>query len=113
MYDRRVMGGRWEEEEDRVEKRGTPYMDDEEEGYQRVVMMKPREDREEKEAPQGRKVERKDNASGSESEVRKTYQVIIYCRNNTIYCVQEQTYHMYRIKIDKNLYLCHGIVLIK
>lgn len=88
MYDRRVMGGRWEEEEDRVEKRGTPYMDDEEEGYQRVVMMKPREDREEKETPQGRKVERKDNASGSESEVRKTYQVIIYCRNNTIYCVQ-------------------------
>lgn len=88
MYDRRVMGGRWEEEEDRVEKRGTPYMDDEEEGYQRVVMMKPREDREEKEVPQGRKVERKDNASGSESEVRKTYQVIIYCRINTIYCVQ-------------------------
>lgn len=49
MYDRRVMGGRWEEEEDRVEKRGIFYMDDEEEGYQRVVMMKFREDREEKE----------------------------------------------------------------
>lgn len=73
MYDRRVMGGRWEEEEDRVEKRGIFYMDDEEEGYQRVVMMKFREDREEKEVLQGRKVERKDNVSGSELEVRKIY----------------------------------------
>lgn len=80
MYDRRVMGGRWEEEEDRGDKRGTPYMDDEEEGYQRVVMMKPREDIEEKEVPQGRNVERKDNASGSESEVKKTYKAISYCR---------------------------------
>lgn len=78
MYDRRVMGGRWEEEEDRGDKRGTPYMDDEEEGYQRVVMMKPREDIEEKEVPQGRNVERKDNASGSESEVKKTYKAIFY-----------------------------------
>lgn len=80
MYDRRVMGGRWEEEEDRDDKRGTPYMDDEEEGYQRVVMMKPREDIEEKEVPQGRNVERKDNASGSESEVKKTYKAIFYSR---------------------------------
>lgn len=80
MYDRRVMGGRWEEEEDRGDKRGTPYMDDEEEGYQRVVMMKPREEIEEKEVPQGRNVERKDNASGSESEVKKTYKAIFYSR---------------------------------
>lgn len=80
MYDRRVMGGRWEEEEDRGDKRGTPYMDDEEEGYQRVVMMKPREEIQEKEAPQGRNVERKDNASGSESEVKKTYKAIFYSR---------------------------------
>lgn len=80
MYDRRVMGGRWEEEEDRGDKRGTPYMDDEEEGYQRVVMMKPREEIQEKEAPQGRNVERKDNASGSESEVKKTYEAIFYSR---------------------------------
>jgi hypothetical protein len=83
MYERRVMGGRWEEEEvrggkrgagyvDEEEvrggKRGTAYVDEEEEGYQRVVMVKPREEKNEEEAPRGRKPEKKD-ASGSESEV--------------------------------------------
>lgn len=94
MYDRRVMGGRWEEEEDRGDKRGTPYMDDEEEGYQRVVMMKPREDIEEKEVPQGRNVERKDNASGSESEVKKTYKAIFYSRKkyNILYTRSDLLY---------------------
>lgn len=94
MYDRRVMGGRWEEEEDRGDKRGTPYMDDEEEGYQRVVMMKPREEIQEKEAPQGRNVERKDNASGSESEVKKTYEAIFYSRKkyNILYTRSDLLY---------------------
>lgn len=94
MYDRRVMGGRWEEEEDRGDKRGTPYMDDEEEGYQRVVMMKPREDIEEKEVPQGRNVERKDNASGSESEVKKTYKAIFNSRKkyNILYTRSDLLY---------------------
>lgn len=67
MYDRRVMGGRWEEEEGA--RREPPYMDEQEQDYQRVVMMKPREDPKEEEAPKAVRKREKVDASGSESEV--------------------------------------------